>query len=227
MKWEEVVNVLEHLKIPGVIVGIIFGLFFAFEAILWILEVKGKIVLEGANIKRQIQKKKLKKQEQEKLLQDVKNLLNDVNLHYSDDNIAKRNIWIGDVDTDRDWMHERAKIYDQSIIEIKNSLLEAANQLQANTLMTEDMFVENCRDRIMDFAEKAADDKAILSHEQFSRIFKVYELYENFLKEHNRTNGEIDTSYEMVQDGFKYRMKNHCFAEDIKGYQKSNTIQND
>ena len=28
------------------------------------------------------------------------------------------------------------------------------------------------------------------------------------------------SEYEMIQDGFKYRMQNHCFAEDLKGYSK-------
>ena len=190
-------------------VAIIFGLFFAFEVILWILEVKGKIVLEGANIKRQIQKKKLKKQEQEKLLQDVKSLLNDVNLHYSEDNIKKRNEWM-------EWVNNRAEVYDASIIKISEDLAVATQALKENTKMTEDMFVETSRDRIIDFSEKASNYDCLLSREQFRRINRVYDDYERFLEERNRQNGEIDTAYEVIQDGYKYRLKHRSFLEDMR-----------
>lgn len=216
MNWGEIVNALEYFKVPGIIVAITLGLFFGTQIILLVLEAKGKIVLEWANVKRRAQKKKCKQQEQEDLLKEVKTLLSDVNARYSEDNIAKRNDWIGDVNTDRNWMHERANTYDQSIVDIKNSLLEAANQLQANTKMVEDMFIETSRDRIIDFSERASNYDCLLSREQFRRINRVYDDYEEFLKQRKRQNGEIDTAYELIQDGYKHRLQHRSFVEDMR-----------
>jgi len=136
--------------------------------------------------------------------------LNEVNTHYNDDNIAQRNEWIRNVDN-------RAVSCGSQITEIKNTLSEVTNALNVNTKMTEDMFIENSRDRIIDFAEKAADYNIVLSKEQFRRINRIHDDYENFLKERNRQNGEVDTAYETIQDGYKHRLKNHSFLEDIKG----------
>ena len=80
------------------------------------------------------------------------------------------------------------------------------------------MFVESSRDRIIDFAEKAADYDILLSREQFRRIDRVYQEYESFLLERGRQNGEVDTAYEAIQDGYKHRLQQHSFLEDIKGY---------
>ena len=90
--------------------------------------------------------------------------------------------------------------------------------LNANTKMTEDMFIESSRDRIIDFADKASDYSMALSHEQFRRIFRVYECYEQFLEEHNRTNGEVDIAISIIKDSYAIRMKNHSFIEDVRGY---------
>ena len=87
-----------------------------------------------------------------------------------------------------------------------------------NTKMTEDMFVENSRDRIIDFAEKVSDPNYIASLEQFRRIFRVHSDYEKWLQEHGRTNGEVDTNYGIIQSAYTYRVNNHSFAEDLNKY---------
>lgn len=218
----DTIKIMEYLQIPlWAIVGLV-GLLFILNVIGSILDFKGKVWPEIINFRGYLRRKKDEKNKQKELLEKLEKRLESFEKRYSADNIAKRDNWIEDVNTDRCWMHNRADTYDQSIIEIKNTLMEAATQLQANTKMTEDMFIENSRDRIIDFGEKASDPDAILSHEQFRRIFRVHADYETFLNAHNRQNGEVDTAYEMIQDGYKYRMKNHCFAEDIKGYKKKN-----
>lgn len=223
----DIVKAIEFIGIPTTIaIGVVI-IFLIAQIIGEIAEAMGKIVPEILKIRKYFERKKQEKEaearekeEMSSTLTKVKELLSDVQSHYSKDNITKRNDWMKEVDIDRDWMHKRADVYDQSIIEIKTSLLEAANQLKSNTKMTEDMFIESSRDRIIDFAEKASNPDVILSHEQFRRILRVYDEYEKFLKEHNRTNGEVDIAHEMIQDGFKCRMQNHCFAEDLKGYPK-------
>lgn len=195
-------------------VGIIIILLFVVIQIVGeLLEFKGKVVPEFVKIRKYFTRKKNEKIEMKNTLQQVKTLLNDVNQHYSADNITKRDKWM-------QWVNERAVVYDTSIVDITQKLSEVTTALNANTKMTEDLFIENSRDRIIDFAEKASDYSTILSHEQFRRIFRVYECYEQFLKEHHRTNGEVNTAYEMIKNGYKYRIQNHCFAEDVNSYLK-------
>lgn len=140
-----------------------------------------------------------------------KALLQDVNLHYSEDNIAKRNSWM-------EWVNDRAKSYDNSIDKLDNTLNQVTQALKDNTKMTEEMFVQSSRDRIIDFAAKASSSSVPVSREEFNRIFKVHAKYENFLDTHNMTNGEVDIAYRIIMDSYEEHMKNHTFVEDVRGY---------
>lgn len=204
---------IEFLGLPATIAMALVGLFLILQVVGEVLEFSGKAVPDFIKVRNYFKRKKDEKKEAEKILKEVQTLLKDVNAHYSADNIAKRDAWMC-------WVNDRAVTYDNFIAEIGAKFESVAVSLNANTRMTEDMFIENSRDRIIDFAEKASDDDVVLSHEQFRRIFKTYELYEAFLEAHDRTNGEVDIAYQMIQDGYKHRMQHHSFAEDIKGYDK-------
>ena len=58
----------------------------------------------------------------------------------------------------------------------------------------------------------------MLSKEEFYRIFKIYKKYEDFLKEHEMTNGEVDIAYRIIQESYEQHIKNHTFIVDISGY---------
>jgi hypothetical protein len=181
------------------------------------LDIKGKVVPEIINIRGRIRRKKEEKKKQADLLERLEKKLESFDKHYSKDNIAKRNEWMKDVDN-------RAVTCGDQMTEMKDALLQVTEALKTNTKMTEDMFVENSRDRIIDFAEKVANPDYIVSHEQFRRIFRVYNEYESWLEEHNRTNGEVDMNYNIIQDAYAYRVNNHSFAEDLNKYKSQ---QND
>lgn len=204
---------IEFLGLPATIAIALVGFFLILQVVGEVLEFFGKVVPEFVKIRKYFKRKNDEKKDTADTLKKVKTLLEDVNTHYSADNIAKRDSWMC-------WVNARAITYDNFIQEMSTKFENVADSLNANTRMTEDMFIENSRDRIIDFAEKASDNSTILSHEQFRRIFKTYELYEDFLEAHNRTNGEVDIAYQMIQDGYKYRMQQHSFAEDVKGYNK-------
>ena len=68
--------------------------------------------------------------------------------------------------------------------------------------MTEEVFVQSSRDRIIDFVTKVSNDFIPVSREEFNRIFKVHAKYEKFLKDHNMTNGEIDINFEIIQEAY-------------------------
>ncbi len=89
--------------------------------------------------------------------------------------------------------------------------------MDANTKLTEEMFVQSSRDRVIDFSYRASNYDILVSREEYHRIFKVYDKYEKFLEEHDMTNGEIDIVYGVIKESYEYRMKHHLFTEDNRG----------
>lgn len=202
---------IEYLGIPMTVAIVLVSIWLILHIIGFVLDIKGKVVPEIINIRGHIRRKKEEKKKQADLLERLEKKLDSFDKHYSKDNITKRNDWMKGVD-------DRAVTCGNQMEDIKDTLLEVTQALNTNTKMTEDMFVETSRDRIIAFAEKAADENIILSREQFRRINRVYQDYENFLEERSRQNGEVDTAYEAIQDGYKHRLQRHSFLEDIKGY---------
>ena len=202
-----IMDAIEYLGIPGTIgVGII-ALFLIMQIIGELVECTGKVVPEFLKIRKYFKRKKEEEQEKMQTFKDMQKLLK----YYNDDNIARRNTWMQGVD-------DRAVSCRSEMSDMKEALLQVTQALSINTKMTEDMFVESSRDRIISFAEKAADYDIVLSREQFRRIDRVYQDYERFLEERGRQNGEVDIAYEAIQDGYRHRLQHHAFLEDIKGY---------
>lgn len=113
------------------------------------------------------------------------------------------------------WVNNRADVYDTSIVEIKN-------QLTSVTEVLEELFVQNSRDRIIDFATKVTDGKNLVSREEFNRIFKVHAKYEAFLEDRKMTNGEVDVAILVIQESYAQHMKEHTFLEGVRGYSSKN-----
>lgn len=190
-----------------VIIGIILVMQLAGE----ILEFKGKVVPEFMKVRKIFSRRKKERKETAQTLRAVQKLLGEVNAHYSEDNISKRNAWM-------EWVNERAKVYDESIVEISKNLSNVTEALRDNTKLTEEMFIQSSRDRIIDFATKVANENAPVSREEFNRIFKVYDKYEKYLEDHKMTNGEIDIAYRIIKDSYEKHMRSHSFIEDVRGY---------
>lgn len=204
---------IEYLGIPLKIAIVLVAIFFAMQAIGEFLEFKGKVVPEFFKIRKWFTRRKREKAEATQTLKDVQVLLNDVNNHYSADNIAKRDGWMK-------WVNDRAEVYDESIKQLREALTEVMQALKDNTKLTEEMFIQSSRDRIIDFATKVADEKSIVSREEFNRIFKVYNKYEKYLEEHELTNGEVDIAHRIIQESYEQRIRTHSFIEDARGYTK-------
>ena len=202
---------IEYLRLPAWIgIGLV-GLFLATQIIGELLELKGKVVPEFMKIRKYFKRKREEKREQAETLKEVKQLLADVNGHYSADNISKRDAWMG-------WVNSRAEVYDNSIIEIKDNLAMVTAALQDNSKLTEELFIQSSRDRIIDFGILVADGEKIISREQFHRIFKVHEDYEKFLKKRGLTNGETDIAMRVINESYAAHMREHTFLEDVRGY---------
>lgn len=217
-------NFIDYLNIPAKIAFVIVILLFIMQLIGEILEFKGKVVPEFMKIRKYFKRKKEEKeaaQEAAKTITEIKQFLIDanqlfteVNTHYSADNIAKRDSWM-------EWVNGRAVVYDDSIGKvgkISEDLVGVTKALKDCTKMTEEMFVQSSRDRIIDFASKVADVNAPVTKEEFNRIYKVIKKYEDFLKEHDLTNGEVDVAHRIIDEAYAEHMKNHTFVEDVRGY---------
>ena len=202
---------LEYLKLPAAVAGAIVGILLVANLVGELLELKGKVVPEFMKLRKRWKRKREEKREQAETLKEVKKLLADVNGHYSADNISKRDAWMG-------WVNSRAEVYDNSIVEIKDNLALVTAALQDNSKLTEELFVQSSRDRIIDFGILVADGEKIISREQFHRIFKVHEDYEKFLKKRGLKNGESDIAMRVIKESYAVHMREHTFLEDVRGY---------
>lgn len=202
---------LEYLKLPAAVAGAIVGILLVANLVGELLELKGKVVPEFMKIRKYFKRKRDEKRENAETLKAVKLLLADVNAHYSADNISKRDAWMN-------WVNSRAEVYDNSIIEIKDNLALVTSALQDNSKLTEELFVQSSRDRIIDFGILVADGEKIISREQFHRIFKVHDDYEKFLKKRGLKNGETDIAMRVINESYATHMREHTFLEDVRGY---------
>lgn len=200
-------QLLEFFKITGPWAAGILGTWIILNIIGELVEKTGKIVPEFMKVRKFFARKKEEKKRQKQLLVNVETLLNDVNQHYSEDNIAKRNEWM-------EWVNSRARIYDQSIAE----LTEMKQSIADNNKLTLDLYININRNRIIDFASKVANENVLISKEEFNRIFKIYQDYEAILEQHHMTNGEVDIAYRIIQESYKERLQDHTFLEDVRGY---------
>lgn len=204
------ISFIEYLSVPEKVGLAIVACLLVMNLVGEFLEFKGKVVPEWVKLRKFFTRRKREKAEAAQTLKDVQVLLNDVNGHYSADNIAKRDGWM-------QWVNNRAEVYDASIKQLREEFAEVMQALKDNTKMTEEMFVQSSRDRIIDFSYRAADYSIPVSREEFNRIFKVYNKYEKFLEDHKMTNGEIDIVYGIIKKSYEHRMENHTFIEDIHG----------
>ena len=205
------INYIEYLGLPVTVGIVIIGIVLVMQLAGEILEFKGKVVPEFMKVRKIFSRRNKERKETAQTLREVQKLLGEVNAHYSEDNISKRNAWM-------EWVNERAKVYDKSIVEISKNLSDVTQALKDNTKLTEEMFIQSSRDRIIDFATKVANESAPVSREEFNRIFKVYDKYEKYLEDHKMTNGEIDIAYRIIKESYENHMRGHSFIEDIRGY---------
>ncbi len=197
----------EYLNMPTKVGIVIVAAFVFMQIVGELIELMGKTAPELIKIRKYFKRKKDEKTEMCQTLHEVQKLLNDVNTHYSEDNITKRNEWM-------QWVNERADVYDSSVTEL-TGLKDA---LKANNELTLDLYININRNRIIDFASKIVNENVAVSREEFNRIFKIHSEYEEVLKKHNKTNGEVDIAFRIIVESYEDHMKNHTFIEDKRGY---------
>lgn len=209
------------LGIPGSIAVVIVLIFAVLQLIGEFVEACGKAAPAALKL-RKVLTKSFRKRKQTQLdtintLNDVKLLLNEVNAHYSADNITQRDEWMT-------WVNQRAEVYDKKVAELsqlKDTLDKLVLNLEKNTKTTDELFKESCRTTIINFSHVAGNPLNIISEEEFKRVEKVYEDYEKFLKERNEPNGQVETCYSVIMEAYKDRVKSHNFLEYMRNPNRS------
>lgn len=203
----EQVDALTYLGIPMIVIASALALLFVLNVIGSIFDFYGKVWPKIINFRRRRRENKEEKEKQKKLIENVQKSLDEMKKHYSPEKLAERDAWMA-------WVNDRAKVYDASVKE----LTEFKSTLEVTKELTLDLYINVNRNRIIDFAGKVVNEDAIVSREEFNRIFKIYDEYEEILKKYGKTNGEVEISIRIIRDAYKAHTRNHTFIEDSRGY---------
>ena len=198
---------LEVLELPAFIVVGIILIYCVMQLIGDFLTFKGKVVPEFMRVKHWLNKRKEARNalaHMPAIVDEVKSLLNDVNKHYSDDNIVKRNAWMNEV-TDRG-------------IENRQLINMVSDKLDAQSKDILELIIENKRNTIIDFAARVSNTDNLFTREQFNRVMKIYNDYEDIITKNGMTNGEVDIAYRIITEAYEECLKSNTFIEDIRGY---------
>lgn len=217
-------NYMQYLELPAIVISTLAGIFLVLQIIGEIIEFKGKTAPEILKIRKYFKRRKKERMALSKIsdwfdnynqmsetIEKTKQILEDFDTHYSKDNIASRDKWMTEVNKHITDSEEIRKKQDALMVEL-------GKKLDKNNADTLDLLIDGKRDKIIDFANRVADERYPVTHEQFKRVFKLHDEYEKIIKENNMTNGEVKIAYRIIEDSYKKHMENHSFIEDIRGY---------
>lgn len=201
------IDYVEYINIPTKVAIAVIALFFIMQLVGEFLEFKGKVVPEFVKIRKifaRRKKERLMMQKMEKTLDQVQLTLDDLNRHYSTDNIHMRDEWIKRVNT-------KLEQYDISMAELDRKLYK-------NNSDTLSILIDNKRNAIISFASLVIDENKPVTREQFNRIFKLYQEYEAIIQSNGMKNGEVDIAIRIIREAYENHMRSHTFIEDVRGY---------
>ena len=198
---------IEYLDIPVKVAIVLISAFLIMQLVGEILEFKGKVVPEFVKVRKVFARRKKERvlmQKMEKTLDQVQVTMDQLNKHYSTDNIKMRDKWIKTVNSKLDQ-------YDASMAELDR-------KLDKNNSDTLSILIDSKRNSIISFASLVIDESKPVTKEQFNRIFKLYEEYESIIKANGMTNGEVDIAIRIIREAYESHLRNQSFIEDIRGY---------
>lgn len=200
-------NYIEYLNVPSQIAIALIAVLFVLQLIGEFLNFKGKAVPEIMSVRRYFARKRTERKVIRELpdtIQDLKNIVNNINEHYSADNISMRDKWI-------DSVNKKLNVEDELVRDLNKKLDEANKDIVS-------ILVDNKRDTIINFASRVSNSNVLVTKEQFSRIFKLYKEYEDLISENCLTNGEVDIAYRIIVESYEEHLSNHTFIEDTRGW---------
>ena len=200
-------NYIEYLNVPSQIAIALIAVLFVLQLIGEFLNFKGKAVPEIMSIRKYFARKKSERKVIKELpdtIQDLKNIVNNINKHYSSDNISMRDKWI-------DSVNKELNMEDKLVRDLYKKIDEANKDIVS-------ILVDNKRDTIIDFASRVSNSGVLVTKEQFNRIFKLYKEYEDLISKNGITNGEVDIAYRIIVESYEEHLSNHTFIEDTRGW---------
>lgn len=200
-------NYIEYLNIQSQIAIALVAVLFVLQLIGEFLNFKGKAVPEIMSIRKYFARKKTERKVIRELpdtIQDLKNVVNNIDKHYSADNISMRDKWI-------DSVNNKLMMEDKLVRDLDKKLDEANKDIVS-------ILVDNKRDTIIDFASRVSNSSALVTKEQFNRVFKLYKEYEDLISKNGMTNGEVDIAYRIIVESYEEHLSNHTFIEDTRGW---------
>lgn len=198
---------IEYLGLPVKVAIVFVAAFLIMQLVGEILEFKGKVVPEFVKIRKVFARRKNERAIMEdvaRTLPEVKRSLADMNEHYSIDNIHMRDEWM--------------KHVNQKLEQNEAGVRDLSAKLDKNNQDTLSLLIDSKRNSIIGFASKVADEKSVVTREQFNRVFKVHKEYEDMIRENGMTNGEVDIAIRIIRESYENHMRNYTFLEDIRGY---------
>ena len=198
---------MEYLGLPTTIIIIVVAVFLIVQCVGDLIEFKGKAVPEFFNIRKYFDRKKAERKTLSGLpdtIKEMKKIVDDINYHYSKDNISKRDKWISGVN----------KKLDENDALIR----QLSEKIDKNNKDTLSILIESKRNAIIDFASKVSNTDILVTKEYYNRIFKMYKEYEDIISKNNLTNGEVDIAYRIIVESYEEHLSNHTFIEDIRGW---------
>lgn len=215
---------IEYIKVPAKVAAVLVAVLLIMQVIGEIIEFKGKSAPEILKIRKYFARKKKERhalseiwkvldeyQQMSKTIIDTKRLLADFDTHYNRDNIIMRDKWMKEV-------NDHIKTSERKKEEQDKFMRELSEKLDKNNDITLSILIDNKRGAIIEFANKVVDENYPVTKEQFNRIFKIYNSYEQIIAETGRTNGEVDISIRIIRESYEKHLKNHSFVEDVRGY---------
>lgn len=200
-------NYIEYLNVPSQIAIALIAVLFVLQLIGEFLNFKGKAVPEIMSIRKYFARKKLERKVIRELpdtIQDLKNIVNNIDKHYSADNISMRDKWI-------DSVNKKLNMEDELVRDLNKKLDEVNKDIVS-------ILVDNKRNTIIDFASRVSNSSVLVTKEQFNRVFKIYKEYEDLISKNGLTNGEVDIAYRIIVESYENHLSNHTFIEDTRGW---------
>lgn len=201
----------DYINVPAKLIAGVVVLLLCMQIIGELLELCGKVVPGFMKLRKRAKEKREQERKRDEMLIAAAEALEKNNakleeftLLYSNDNIEKRNRWMGTVNSQISKNHDDIHTLTEKLEKIYDISMKD--------------HVEALRSVILGFANRVSDRNNVPTHEEFRRAFAAYEDYEAFLKENGLTNGQVDVAYRVISEDYADRLRNHEFLEDIRGY---------
>ena len=191
----DLIKGVEFLGVPTTIAIALVGLLLITQIIGEISELLGKTVPEVLKIRKYFKRKKQEKKDTIETLAEVKQLLSEVNAHYSKDNITKRNEWMAGVDSsvrDNDKLIQSLDGKIDQLLEANDKLNEQIDRVESNVLENE---ADRLRSELFDCGNRCRRNIR-LHPEEMEHIREVYNKYSNVLNQ----NGPGEKEFNFITD---------------------------